>query len=250
MLPELTQEEFSLALDAVAAAVLDAAQATAPPVDAIELARALRLSVAWDDRQSGRGRTVRIGDFRGGRPRGSILLRPEPRRERLHWAIAHEIGETCAVQVFDRLGVDPREAPSGARETVANQLAGRLLLPRAWFARDAREHDWDVLRLKQRYATASHELIARRMLDFPPRIAITVFDHGRLTLRQGNLSCRPGALVPAEISGWREAHQESRSVVVEDLSCRVQVWPIHEPDWKREILRTWWHTAEQDERFD
>ena len=40
--------------------------------------------------------------------------------------MAHEIGETCACQVFDRLSVDPREAPPGARETVANQLAGRL----------------------------------------------------------------------------------------------------------------------------
>ena len=36
-----------------------------------------------------------------------------------------------------RWGVDLREAVPRAREEVANQLAGRLLLPTAWFAADA-----------------------------------------------------------------------------------------------------------------
>src|SRR5215207_488499 len=107
MLPELTQDEFSAALDGVAAGVLAQAVETAPPVDALSLARTLGLAVAWDERQAGRGRTARLSGRPGAANQGSILLRPDPRRERLQWAIAHEIGEWCAHQVFEHLSVDP-----------------------------------------------------------------------------------------------------------------------------------------------
>ncbi len=246
MLPELTQDEFSAALDAVAGSVLDAAGQYAPPIDAAGLARALGLALAWDTEQPGRGRVVRLAGFGGTRPRGSILLRPEPRPERLQWATAHEIGETCACQVFDRLGVDPREAPPAVREMVANQLAGRLLLPRDAFSADGRASDWDLLVLKARYTSASHELIARRMLDFAPPIIITVFDQGRRTWRKGNLDRRPPALLPLEAAARHAAHERGEPVVEETPLCRVRAWPIHELDWKREILRTEWQTDDID----
>jgi predicted transcriptional regulator len=249
MLSELTQEELSNALDAVAGEAIAALEDDRPPVDALALARALRLSVAWDEQQSGRGRVVRLTEFAGTQSRGSILLRPDPRPERLQWAVAHEIGEVFANRVFDQLGVDPREAPGGARETVANQLAGRLLLPRAWFAEIGADSGWDLFELKQRFATASHELIARRMLDFPPTIGITIFDNGSRTLRRGNLSTRMPPLVPLERSAWQRAHETGEPTVETDYLCRVQAWPIHEPDWKREILRTEW-LAEADEGFE
>jgi hypothetical protein len=249
MLPELTQDEFSAALDAVAADVLRAARADGPPIDAFELARSLGLVVAWDPGQQGRGRIVRLRSFADAPTQGSILLRPEPRRERLQWAVAHEIGETCACQVFDHLRVDPREAPPGAREMVANQLAGRLLLPQAWFARDALRSGWDLPDLKERYRTASHELIARRMLDFATPVIITVFDHARCTFRRGNF---PGRLPPPsslEWTAWRTAHEDSHATQEADAHCRVQAWPVHEPQWKREILRSEWLADEFSEDF-
>jgi hypothetical protein len=244
MLPELTQDEFSAALDAVVADVLDVVAVGGPPIDALAVARSMGMAVAWDDRQQGRGRIVRLRGFADQRAQASILLRPDPRRERLQWALAHEIGETCACQVFDRLGVDPREAPPGARETVANQLAGRLLLPRQWFARHARDCGWDLFELKRRYATASHELIARRMLDFAPRVIITIFDHARRTFRRGNMPLAP-PLGPLELAALRTAHQQATSAVEANHACRVQAWAIHEPDWKREILRTEYHAGEE-----
>ncbi|MEX2111843.1 MAG: ImmA/IrrE family metallo-endopeptidase [Pirellulales bacterium] len=248
MLSELTQEELSLALDAVAAEAIAALDSAEPPVDALVLARALRLIVAWDERQSGRGRIVRLSELAGTQSRGSILLRPDPRPERLQWAVAHEIGELFANRVFDQLGVDPREAPSGARETVANHLAGRLLLPHAWFAEAGAGCAWDLLELKTRFATASHELIARRMLDFPPPIGVTIFDNGRRTFRRGNLPSRMPPLVPLERAAWQRAHETHQPVVEADYLCRVQAWPIHEPDWQREILRTEW-IGESDAGF-
>lgn len=244
MLAELTPEEFSDTLDAVADDVLALLPARDAPIDALRLARALGLAVAWDQRQSGRGRIARLAGRSGSRTQGSILLRPEPRRERLQWAIAHEVGELCAYRVFERLAVDPREAPPAAREAVANRLASRLLLPRDLFQRDGRATGWDLFELKARYDTASHELIARRMLDFGTSVIITIFDHGRRTFRRGNLAFRLPPPAELERIAWRAAHEQALATVEEDFARRVQAWPVHEPGWKREILRTEWLAAE------
>jgi predicted transcriptional regulator len=249
MLPELTYEEYAHVLDAVAAEALGALGAYRPPVDALALARSLQLEVAWDERQSGRGRVVRLREFGGPASRGSILLRPDPRPERLQWAIAHEIGELYAAQVFERLAVDPREAPLGSREAVANQLAGRLLLPYPWFAEHGAACGWDLCHLKARFQTASHELIARRMLDYSTPVVIAIFDHGKRTFRRGNLPGRLPALTPQEAAAWREAHESGAAVDRCDHHLRVRAWPIHEADWKREILRTEWHGT-GDDAFD
>jgi predicted transcriptional regulator len=248
MLPELTQEELSQALDGVAEETIAALGDAGPPVDALALARALGLTVTWDESQSGRARVVRLGEWADAAP-GSILLRHDPRPERLQWAVAHEIGELCAVEVFDRLGVDPREAPSGARETVANQLAGRLLLPHRWFAEAGAECGWDLYELKSRFSTASHELIARRMLDLPLSVAITIFDHGRRTFRRGNTGRRLPPLLPVETAAWRAAHATGEPAIESGPLCRVQAWPVHEPEWKREILRTEWHALDDDQAY-
>ncbi|MBI3838995.1 MAG: ImmA/IrrE family metallo-endopeptidase [Planctomycetia bacterium] len=244
MLPELTPEEFSAALDSVAGEVVATLPDATPPIDAVELARSLGLAVAWDDRQQGRGRIVRLRGFAGTLAHGSILLRPDPRQERLQWAVAHEIGESCACQVFQQLRVDPREAPAGARELVANQLAGRLLLPQPWFGAHGRDCGWDLFELKTRYQTASHELIARRMLDFAPPVAITIFDHARRAFRRGNMPGRLPPPLPLELSAWQEAHQNGRPATASNHLYSVRAWPVHEPEWKREIVRTAWHAED------
>ena len=238
MLPEIPREELSAGLDAVASELLADARVDAPPVDALLLARALGITVAWDDYQQGRARYVRLGGSVGRPPEPTILLRPEPRPERRHWAVAHEIGEHVAHRVFAVLLVDPREVAPGARNTVANHLAGRLLLPTQWFAADAAACGWDLGQLKTRYATASHELIARRMLELPPPVIITIFDHGQLSLRRSNV---PGCVpVPcsAEMACWHIAHDHNHPHQTPDGPRSIQAWPVHEPGWKREILRT------------
>lgn len=238
MLSEITPEEFSSTLDRVAEAALDEARIGGPPVDALTVAGRLGISVAWDSAQQGRGRYVRLRGRRGGNPRAAILLRPDPRQEREHWAVAHEIGEHLAYRVFAALSVNAAEAGAGAREIVANRLAGRLLLPHRWLAEDAGECGWDLPELKRRYASASHELIARRMLEFPPPIIITIFDQGRITFRRSNVPGRVPAPAPAEEQCWRETHESDRAVCCQDATVEIHGWPVHEPDWRREILRT------------
>jgi len=201
-------------------------------VDALELARGLGIAVAWDEMQQGRARYVRLaGRARQGRP--LLLLRPDPRRQRLHWAAAHEIGEHLAARLFAAWGVAPAEASPPARERAASFLAGRLLLPTQWFLPDAEQSDWDLLCLHARFNTASHELIARRMLECRPSVVISIFDHGRLTFRRGNFSGRVPPPLAVEMDCQREVHHDGRPL----RRGRVQAWPIHEPGWKREILR-------------
>jgi hypothetical protein len=237
MLPEYTREELAQGLDSMAEEILQRAGRVGPPVDAFAVANALGLAVAWDDRQQGRARYVRLGSGSKGRGRGAILLSPDPRAERRQWAIAHEIGEHVACEIFARWGTDPYEATPNARESVANALAGRLLLPTRWFSADGAACDWDLLALKSRYATASHELIARRMLECPPPVIITIFDHERITFRRSNLPGRAPPASDAELSGWRLVHSGNRPLDSRDAQQRLRGWPLHVEGWRREILR-------------
>ncbi|MGA2798950.1 MAG: ImmA/IrrE family metallo-endopeptidase [Thermoguttaceae bacterium] len=237
MLTDLTLEEISAGLDAVVEEILAQCRWEEPPVDAFSIAQALGITVALDDCQSGRARYVRLSDRSTSRPMATILLRFDPRLERRQWAVAHEIGEHAAFHVFNRLGIDPCESSPRAREQIANQLAGRLLIPSLWFDHDAAALNWDLLALKGRYCTASHELIARRMLECRPAVIITIFDQGRITFRRGNLLGRIPPPSQAEWSCWRLVHEKNRPHEENDGLNSIQGWPVHEVDWKREILR-------------
>jgi Zn-dependent peptidase ImmA (M78 family) len=238
MLAEFTREELAAGLDAVAEGVLTEGGFSIPPVDAFEVAHALGMTVAWDETQEGRARYVRLQDRRLSKPRATIFLRPDQRSERQQWAVAHEIGEHVAHRVFAVWGVDPRETLPNAREAVANAFASRLLLPTAWFVPDAREMQWDLLSLKMRYETASHELIARRMLECEPSVVITIFDRERITFRRSNLPGRTPPPSSSEMDCWSSVHQRGKPQNRIADNCRISGWPVHEESWKREILRT------------
>jgi len=232
MLAELTWEETSAVLDEVVLDLLDQAGLPAPPVSAFEVARRVGILVAVDDDQRGRARSVRLSG-RGRDARPAILMRSDPRAERRQFAVAHEIGEHVAHRVFDRLGVDPREAPPTTREQVANHLAGRILTPTDWLLAEGRSADWDLFALKRRFETASHELIARRMLECPPSVVLSIFDNGRLYFRHSNV---PGQVPPPselEASCRRQANETGHPSHAEGVAA----WPIHEPGWQREIVR-------------
>ncbi len=243
MLSEIPNEEFAAAIDACAAEVLWEAGVENPPVDAMVVADGLRLVVARDYTMPYRGRFVRLAECQGdGGGQGTIVVGVAERPEREQWAVAHEIGESIAYRVFERLGVAFDEALPTAREHVANRLANALLLPRRWFAADGRELDWDLLDLKERYNTASHELIARRMLEMRPPVVITICDQGRVHWRRSNATPRPPELLREERTIWREVHQSglpaSDELDAETGLESVRCWPVHEPDWKREIIRS------------
>jgi Zn-dependent peptidase ImmA (M78 family) len=243
MLSEIPDDEFAAALDACAADVLWEAGVIDPPIDALVVADRLDLVVTHDFAMPDRGRFVRLAetDQYGCRP-GTIVVGAAERPEREQWAVAHEIGESVAYRVFERLGVRFDESLATAREQVANRLASAILLPRRWLAADGPENDWDLLELKARYSTASHELIARRMLEMRSGIVITMFDQGRISWRRSNVTARPPDMLAEERAAWQACHKTGVPAdILVDAECgleRVRAWPIHEPEWKREIMRS------------
>jgi len=236
MLPDIPAVELAACLDRVVSRLLRRAAVRTPPVDALRMAAALGIQTAINREQQVRARYVELRAVRGGVPRPAILLRPEPRYERRQWAVAHELGEREAAAVFRRLSVDPEASPPAAREWVANALAGRILLPTRWVARAGAACGWELCAMKQRFRTASHELILRRMLDFPPPIVVSVFDHGALTFRRSNVSGRL-PLTPIERDCWRAVHERGETHERSAASCSVRGWAVHEEGWKRELLR-------------
>jgi hypothetical protein len=229
---DVPAEQLARSLDAAAAAILQTAGLVGPPVDATVVARRLGMEIGWDGRQQGRARLVRPAA--GG---GAILVRPDPRPERLHWAVAHEIGETLAAEIADRLGIDPRTMGNGAREALACAFAGRLLAPTPWLAAAAARPNADLGALKRTFGTASHELLARRLLDLDDPLVVTIFDQGRMTFRRTNVGEGAPPLTAAERRCQRRAHQSSRPAGERRGPQRVDAWPVHDPPWMREIVR-------------
>lgn len=243
MLAEVPYDEWSATLDAVAEELLWESGVSEPPVDAFYLAIELGLMVTEDLQLPARAQFSRVACGSSETPQPTIVLGDEDRFERRQFAVAHELGEFAAVRVFERLAIDPRSSPFGSREQVANGLAGRLLLPRRWFHKQGIETDWDLLALKDVFWTASHELLARRMLDMPPRVLITVCDQGEVSWRRGNNGLVDPGLLAAEHDAWQECHvwdtpTSRQCSLPQGGAATIRCWPVHEPLWRREIIRT------------
>jgi hypothetical protein len=201
-------------------------------VDAVQLAeRHLGIEVCVDGRQPGRGRAQKN---RGGK---LIYLRPEPSAERRQWTVAHEIGEHLRQQLLERLA-GGGDAPVMTGESLANLFAYRLLTPTCWFAEDARNLDYVLPDLKQRYGTASHEVIAWRLLDLPEPCVITIIDNEHVSRRRSNAWPVTRQLAPAEQACLEYVHHYSRARRVQADGWTVWGWPVHQPDWRREVLRS------------
>jgi predicted transcriptional regulator len=230
---ELTRDEVVAVVDRAVTELLESARCDRPPVDALELARGhLGLEVCVDRRQPQRGRAQRANG------RGHIYLRPEVSPERQQWTVAHEIGEHLKVSLLQRLGLDPDELGRMTGESLANLFAYRLLAPQLWLAQDARDFDFEVPRLKERYRTASHEVIAWRLLDLPDPCVITIVDNDRVTRRRSNAWPVTRRLAAAEQVCQKRVHDSGRPRTVNKEGWSVRGWPVHQPDWKREILRS------------
>jgi len=223
-------DEWLHALDVAAGELLGLAGITAPPVDAFRMAEELQVSVVCDRTQSVRGRHKTLNG------RSLVFLRPDQRPERVQWALAHEIGEVTAWRVAEL--VDADSLTPGFREEIANHLASRILLPSAWFFPDAERWKNDVPRLKSRYRTASHGLIALRLLDRPIPTIVTFFDQGCMSCRKTNLPATRPDLFPAETEALQRVQSERSPLSIEADFGRLDLWPIDEPGRRREILVT------------
>ena len=230
---DLQRDEVADTVERAVEELLQAAAIDGPPVDAIGLAqRHLGMVICLDRRQPQRGRAQRAGG------RQQIYLRPEPTEERHQWTVAHEIGEHLKPALLQRLGIEPEQTRPMMGESLANLFAYRLLVPGCWFAADAPNLDYDLLQLKQRYRTASHEVIAWRMLDLPEPCTITIVDNDHISRRRSNAWQVRRKLEALEQECQRYVHYYSRPRLLQEGGWTVQGWPVHQADWKREILRS------------
>jgi Zn-dependent peptidase ImmA (M78 family) len=233
MLDDMPREDVVATVDRMVEELLRAAHIQQPPVDTIALAQGhLGMVICMDKRQAQRGRAQRAAGKK------QIYLRPEPREERHQWTVAHEIGEHIKSDLLIRLGMEPGQTRAMAGESLANLFAYRLLVPTCWFAEDAPGVDYDLLALKEKYATSSHEVLAWRFLDLPEPCIVTVLDNEAISRRRSNAWPTKRKLEPAEERCLRYVHQYSRPRRVQENGWTVQGWPVHQMDWKREILRS------------
>jgi Zn-dependent peptidase ImmA (M78 family) len=213
--------------------LLSAAGVEKPPVDTVVLARRhLAIQVCLDRSQKQRGRAQRAGGRR------QIYIRPEPTEERHQWTIAHEIGEHFKVPLLEQLGAEAQETRAMVGESLANLFAYHLLVPACWFSTDAPQHSFDILELKKLYNTASHEVIAWRLLDLPQPCIITIIDNDHVSRRRSNAWPIRRELERVEKQCQEYVNHYSRPRLVSENGWTVQGWPVHQVDWKREILRS------------
>jgi Zn-dependent peptidase ImmA (M78 family) len=230
---DLSREEVAEIVDRAVEELLDAAAVAGPPVDTIALAqRHLGMIVCLDRRQQQRGRAQRSAG------RKQIFLRPEPTEERHQWTVAHEIGEHLKASLLERLGIAPEQTRPMAGESLANLFAHRLLVPTRWLASAAPDCGYDLLHLKTLFHTASHEVIAWRLLDLPVPCIMTVVDNDQIHRRRSNAWSTRKELKPAEQKCQRYVNQHNQPYQVCENGWTVQGWPIHQAGWKREILRS------------
>jgi Zn-dependent peptidase ImmA (M78 family) len=233
MLDDMQREDVVAVVDRMVDELLAAAGVAGPPVDAIALAQGhLGMVVCLDKRQAQRGRAQRSG----GKPQ--IYLRPEPTEERHQWTVAHEIGEHLKAELLERLKIEPSQMKAMTGESLANLFAHHLLVPSCWFNADAKALDYGLLKLKMRYKTSSHEVIALRFLDLPEPCVVTVIDNDTVSRRRSNGPRVTRELFPAEQKCRRQVNERGRAKVVRDDGIIVHGWPVHTLDWKREFLRS------------
>jgi Zn-dependent peptidase ImmA (M78 family) len=230
---DMPREDMVAEIDRMVEELLDVAKLAQPPIDTIALAQQhLGMIVCLDRSQPQRGRAQRaLG-------KKQIYLRPEPREERHQWTVAHEIGEHLKSELFQRLHIEAGEARAMTGESVANLFAYRLLVPTCWFADDAKTFEYDLLALKKRYATSSHEVLACRFLDLPEPCVVTIIDNEHIHRRRSNAWPTKRQLGAAEQQCWKYVTSHGKPTVARDDVWTVHGWPVHELDWKREILRS------------
>lgn len=249
-------ETLSLELDAFIMRLLREAELPGPSINSVELAWRLGITVAQGASLQQRGEFVRLrsglGRLRSGLggcalgssstgsnlTTGLIKVRKELRPERVYWSVAHELGEALIEDLAAACELDAYDLSPPARETLCNAFAGRLLVPTPFLREAGADSDWNLALLKQVFPNASYELLARRSADLSPQALFTVCDQGKITWRQVGRSPGPRTWLPEERGPWWQAHSTGQSCDQKMRHQRVRVWAIHEPGWRREIVRT------------
>jgi len=223
-LPESLRE----AIDESVSEVLEKGQVVAPPVSAVELADRLGIVVASPSVR-GAKRYPPAPEPRSASSHGD----EQTKRERL---AARAIARQHLSELADRLGVEQRSFTQSGIELLLSTFAARLLMPGQWFDIDAVTLGRDLYQLHQRYVTVSLESVAWRLLHLPDPTVVTVFESGHVVSRRANITGVPAEPTDSERRAQWHAHRYSLPGQESTAGIFARAWPIHRPDWRREIV--------------
>ena len=261
-------DDLLAAIDEAVEKLLARFQIAAPPINALEIALRMGVNVSKTQRDRLRARrpskpAKRVGSDGPAQPQGTEisarqqvpsggrdLLPPrrsapvcsivaaDPQDFESHRAAALALGRSLVEAVFDSVHVAPDEPMPHAATRVAGLFVPRLLLPTRWFRDDRRRLGGDLRRLQARYATASLESVAWRLLDLEEPVIVTIFDNNHVVSRRANVSS-PG-ITPepagAELAAQSYCHAYSRPRIEHSPGLTARAWPLHRADWRREIV--------------
>ena len=218
MLEDISRDDLCRAVDHAVEDLLTAAGVSAPPVDAVAVARGhLGLTIREDDRPRRRASKIDA--------RQELVLPPGLSAEQTQLAVARAIGAERKPAILCGLGIPPDQQRGLLGASPAELFADRLLMPTAWFSAAVRELDYDVPQLQQRFSTASPEAVADRLLDLPEPCVIAIVSNGVVVRRRSNAWRVNRTLAPAECECQRLVEQQRAAQVVRADGWTVRGWP-------------------------
>lgn len=208
----ITTEDVLAAIESVAETILEQANLSEPPFDAMHLARNhFRVPVVASEAEN--------------------VIRREMEEQ---YNAAQSIAKLYKSEVLRRLEIE--HAPHG--KSIVNLLALRLLIPTCWLAQDAPNLEYDLLALQECYSTVTHETLAWRLLDLEEPCIITIVDNGAIYRRRSNSGHVKKTLSRPEQDCRREVFQSGEPCRVQADGWDVQGWPIPHEHGARQILRS------------
>ena len=217
------------AIDRVVGSYLESMRLFQPPVDWVELA----LSIPGIQRETAHEATG-LSRKRAA-SKGKLLLGDSLKEESRQRLAAQAIAHFLLPRVGDILGAESGEKlPAGW----VRALVDRLMVPPLWFRDIWRNVEGDFAKVLTRFAFTPMELVAQRLLDSAEPTVLSIIDHGTLAHRASNGPRAGKVLWPVEKECREYVAHFSRARRISQGGMTVWGWPIHQSDWKKEVLRT------------
>lgn len=236
---DFTPEDLFDAVDREVRSVLDRAAIAEPPVDALHIAQDLfdvEIRYAEDDEEVEQGR---FGPRPPQRRRGGnvLTLREDQSPESAQAMAARLVARQLLPPVLTKLGIVPGTENKSAQAHLLGVMTPRLLLPSRWFESDSRKAGYDLVAVKERYATAHAETIALRWLDLDEPCVIAILDDDAVGTRRANRFAATKKLTAAEEACAAKVRETAKPARVRTGDWTAWGWPTKGVPFGRIVLR-------------
>jgi hypothetical protein len=234
---DFSQEELFDTIDRFIDGLLERAGVVQPPVDALDIAEnhlGIPIEVVEPVEEDERGRRRPRS-----RPRGAgIVLTPDMSEEQRQKVAADGIARATMAEILRKLHATAESENQQLLKHIRGLVVPRLLIPKKLLRNALKECRYDVLALKEAFATAATEAIALRLLDLDDACAISIVDDGIVSLRKSNRFAVSKKLEPAEQTCIDLIMKLDRPQRIREAEWTVHGWPVPARSFRRIILRS------------